>query len=146
MMVNVERAPHHLVRLAFMATLVVGATACGVIPVPGAGGPCELVVHASENGKDVILEPPYHTRLDDRQVEDDVGIGFSGSGWGQIRVDMAGPGKSVSGTMGAGTMVIGESGFPNHVWFANAPGTWHFRLASGPCVRVLDVEVAPANP
>ena len=28
-------------------------------------------------------------------------------------------------------------------WTATAPGTWHFRVTSGPCTRVFDVEVKP---
>ena len=51
--------------------------------------------------------------------------------------NFAGPGKSVSVNID-----MSEEGQESN-WTATAPGTWHFRLTSGQCTRVFDVEVKP---
>ena len=64
-------------------------------------------------------------------------INLSGTGWGMTQFNFAGPGKSESGTID-----MSEEGQEVN-WTATAPGTWHFRVSSGPCTRVFDVEVKP---
>jgi hypothetical protein len=140
---EVTMAPARLVPAAFAAALAFGLAACGAAGISGAVGPCELVVHAMKGGKDVVLQPPYQTSLDHRARRDDVAISFSGSGWGETHVFMAGPGKSVGGTLDAERINTEFGQWTSTVWFADAPGTWHFRLTSGPCVRTVDVEVKP---
>ena len=62
---------------------------------------------------------------------------ISGSGWEMTQFNFAGPGKSESVNID----MSGEGQETN--WTATAPGTWHFRVTSGPCTRVFDVEVKP---
>jgi hypothetical protein len=64
-------------------------------------------------------------------------INLSGSGWRMTHINIAGPGKSESGTID-----MSEEGQETN-WSATVPGTWHFRVTSGPCTRVFDVEVKP---
>ena len=127
--------------LTFAAAIGFGGAACGLLPVPGAVGPCELVVHAHRYGKDVILEYPYQTSLQDRpEAPDDVSISFSGSGWGETVVEFAGPGKAISASLEAERM---NSGVSSTAWFADKVGSWHFRLSSGECVRDFTIAVGP---
>jgi hypothetical protein len=129
-----------LARLTLMSMLLIGVAACAMLGDPGAVGPCQLIVRAGQccPPKDVILEPPYQTTLYKRPGGVEAPISISGSGWGSTRVDFAGPGKAVSSTLD-GEQMGGEP-----VYFASAPGVWHFRLTSDTCTRAFDVEVRPA--
>ena len=129
-----------LARLTLTATLLFGVAACAIVEAPGTPNPCGLVVSGGIN--DETLEPPYQTTMYRRSTGVEEGnINLSGTGWGMTQINFAGPGKSVSGNVNMDGMA--ESGIARSTWFATAPGTWHFRLDSGPCTRDFDVEVKP---
>ena len=124
-----------LARLTLTATLAFGIAACAVVEAPVVVDSCELVVR---NADHETLEPPYEVTMIRRSTGVEEGwINLSGTGWGMTQFNFAGPGKSVSGNMD-----MSEEGQESN-WTATAPGTWHFRVASGPCTRVVDVEVKP---
>ena len=124
-----------LARLALTATLAFGVAACAVVEEPVVVDSCELVVR---NGDGETLEPPYETTMIRRSTGREEGwVNLSGSGWGMTQFNFAGPGKSESVNID----MSGEGQETN--WTATAPGTWHFRVTSGPCTRVFDVEVKP---
>ena len=124
-----------LVRLALTATLAFSVAACAVVEEPVVVDSCELVVR---NGDGETLEPPYETTMIRRSTGAEEGwVNLSGSGWGMTQFNFAGPGKSLSANVD-----MSEEGQETN-WTATAPGTWHFRVTSGPCTRVFDVEVKP---
>jgi hypothetical protein len=125
-------------RVALMATLTLSVAACATVEDPESVDPCELVVRGWDGRDEVTLEPPYQTTMYRRTSGvEEAALVLSGSGWRMTQVNFAGPGKSVSGNMDM-------SGMAESTWFATAPGTWQFRLTSGPCTRVFDVDVKPA--
>jgi hypothetical protein len=126
-----------LVRLALAGMLAFGVAACGIVEDPVAVDSCELVVRTWDGFNDETLEPPYQTTMYRRPSGvEEANLILSGSGWGMTQVNFAGPGKSVSGNMDM-------AGIEESSWIATAPGIWQFRVTSGPCTRVFDVEVKP---
>ena len=127
-----------LARLTLTASLAFGVAACAIVEDPNVRGTCELVVRTWDVFHYVPLEPPYQTTMYRRPSGvEEANLSPSGTGWGMTQVSFTGPGKSVSGNID-----MTEEGQKSD-WFATAPGTWHFRLTSGPCTRVFDVEVKP---
>jgi hypothetical protein len=130
---------------ASVTTLALLMSACGSLDANGVRDGCDLEVRASHLGKDQVLQPPYRATLES-VVAPRVAISFVGHGWGQTQVDIAGPIKAASATITADQ--INEQPDPAWApmyWTATAPGTWHFRLASPPCLRTIDVEVLPGG-
>jgi hypothetical protein len=118
-----------------MTTLTFSVAACAIVEDPGSVDPCELVVQTWDGSNKKTLEPPYQTTMYRRPSGvEEANVVLSGSGWRMTQVDFAGPVKSISGNLD-----WSEGGDFNY--FATAPGTWHFRLTSGPCTRVFDVDV-----
>jgi hypothetical protein len=125
-------------RLAVTATLAFFVAACAIVEEPVAVDSCELVVRAWDGFNDETLEPPYETTMHRRPSGvEEANLTLSGSGWEMTQIEFAGPGKSVSGDID-----MSEEGQESS-WVATAPGMWHFRMTSGLCTRVFDVEVKP---
>ena len=137
----VKRRPNptrdRLARLALTTTLAFGVAACGTALDPRSVGPCGLVVSTFDAKNDLILEPPYRATMYHRPNHvDEVPIIWSGTGWGQTKVNITGPGRGLSSTLEPEAMIENRH-------FVYAPGTWRFRLASAECSRDFEVEVKP---
>ena len=95
-----------LARLAFTATLALGVAACGSALDPRSVGPCGLVVSTFDAKNDLILEPPYQATMYHRPNHvDEVPIIWSGTGWGQTKVNITGPGRGLSSTLEPEAMI-----------------------------------------
>jgi len=72
-----------------------------------------------------------------RPSGDEARIKTTGTGWGETRVSVNGPGKALDVT------ADGESMNSAGYWILPKPGNFHFSLTSDECTRSFDVTVRP---
>jgi hypothetical protein len=131
-------AVQRLVQVAVAAALACSVVACAMLDRQVSTGPCELVVsRVSPREGDVVVEPPYETTMYFRPSGDEARIKTTGTGWGETRVTVDGPGKALDVT------VEGESMNDTGDWILPKPGKFHFSLTSDQCTRRFDVTVKP---
>jgi hypothetical protein len=129
---------HRPTHVAVAAMLAWSVVACAVLDHQVATGPCELVVAGVvPRQDDVVLEPPYETTMYFRPSGDEARITTTGTGWGETRITVNGPGKALA--------VTAEGEHMNHdmYWSMPRPGIFHFQLTSDNCTRAFDVTVKP---